>query len=81
MHTAAVITVSDRSYAGQREDASGPCVAQLLEQAGHPARLPAGNAGFPGGEERGEEDELAPFRQVDIGLPIGGIVAQRAVEK
>ena len=35
MLTAAVITVSDRSYAGQREDASGPCVAHLLEQSGY----------------------------------------------
>lgn len=35
MLTAAVITVSDRSYARQREDASGPCVAHLLEQAGY----------------------------------------------
>lgn len=34
MFTAAVITVSDRSYAGERPDASGPCVAELLQQAG-----------------------------------------------
>lgn len=35
MFTAAVITVSDRSYAGERPDASGPCVAELLRQAGY----------------------------------------------
>ena len=35
MFTAAVVTVSDRSYAGERPDASGPCVAELLEQAGY----------------------------------------------
>jgi molybdenum cofactor synthesis domain-containing protein len=31
---AAVITVSDRSYAGQRADASGPLLAELLEELG-----------------------------------------------
>lgn len=35
MFTAAVITVSDRSYAGERPDASGPCVAELLRQVGY----------------------------------------------
>jgi len=35
MLTAAVITVSDRSYAGEREDASGPRVAELLTQGGY----------------------------------------------
>lgn len=35
MFTAAVVTVSDRSYAGERPDASGPCVAELLQQAGY----------------------------------------------
>lgn len=32
--TAEVITVSDRSHRGQREDLSGPAVAQALQQAG-----------------------------------------------
>jgi molybdopterin adenylyltransferase len=32
--TAAVITVSDRSHRGEREDLSGPAVSQLLRQAG-----------------------------------------------
>ena len=35
MFTAVVVTVSDRSYAGERPDASGPCVAELLQQAGY----------------------------------------------
>lgn len=33
-YTAAVITVSDKGYAGQREDTSGPALAELLEQKG-----------------------------------------------
>ncbi len=35
MLTAKVITVSDRSFRGEREDASGPAVKALLEQAGY----------------------------------------------
>ena len=33
--TAKVITVSDRSYRGEREDAGGPAVKALLERAGY----------------------------------------------
>lgn len=33
--TAKVITVSDRSYRGEREDVGGPAVKALLEQAGY----------------------------------------------
>lgn len=33
-YTAAVITVSDKGYAGLREDLSGPLIAELLEQNG-----------------------------------------------
>lgn len=32
--TAAVVTVSDRSYRGERPDAGGPCLQELLEQYG-----------------------------------------------
>ena len=35
MFTARVITVSDRSYRGEREDAGGPLVRGLLIQAGY----------------------------------------------
>ena len=35
MVTARVITVSDRSYRGEREDAGGPAVKALLERAGY----------------------------------------------
>jgi molybdopterin adenylyltransferase len=33
-YKAAVITVSDRCFAGKREDKSGPAVTQMLEEAG-----------------------------------------------
>jgi molybdenum cofactor synthesis domain-containing protein len=35
MYRAAVITASDKGYAGQREDTGGPLVAQLLKDAGY----------------------------------------------
>lgn len=35
MYTAQVITVSDRSFRGERPDGSGPVVRQLLEAAGY----------------------------------------------
>ena len=35
MYTAAVITVSDRSYRGEREDAGGPIVKKMLEDDGY----------------------------------------------
>ena len=35
MYTAAVITVSDRSYRGERADAGGPIVKQMLEDDGY----------------------------------------------
>lgn len=35
MYTAAVLTVSDRSFRGERPDGSGPLVASLLREAGY----------------------------------------------
>jgi len=35
MLTAAVITVSDRCFEGEREDLAGPCVADMLTDAGY----------------------------------------------
>lgn len=35
MYTAKVITVSDRSYRGERPDGSGPAVRRMLEEAGY----------------------------------------------
>ena len=42
---AAVVTVSDRSFRGERPDGSGPVVAELLAAAGVPG---GGAAGGPG---------------------------------
>ena len=35
LYKAAVLTASDRSFAGERPDAAGPLVARLLEEAGY----------------------------------------------
>lgn len=35
MYQAAVLTVSDRSFRGERPDAGGPLVAEILENAGY----------------------------------------------
>ena len=35
MYTAAVITVSDKGFAGEREDTGGPLVKEMLENAGY----------------------------------------------
>ena len=35
MYTAAVVTVSDRSFRGERPDGAGPLAASLLEAAGY----------------------------------------------
>ena len=35
MYTAAVLTVSDRSFQGQRADEAGPLAASLLEESGY----------------------------------------------
>lgn len=38
MYTAAVITVSDKGYAGERVDTGGPLTAELLKNAGYDVR-------------------------------------------
>lgn len=38
MHSAMVITLSDKGAAGAREDLSGPAVAQMLKDAGYDVR-------------------------------------------
>ena len=40
MFTAAVITVSDRSFRGERPDLAGPAVERLLRQAGYELKAP-----------------------------------------
>lgn len=41
MYHAAVLTVSDRSFRGERPDAGGPLVAELLKEAGYEVILTA----------------------------------------
>ena len=41
MYRAAVLTVSDRSFRGERPDAGGPLIAQMLRDAGYDVVLTA----------------------------------------
>ena len=35
----AIITLSDKGYAGEREDKSGPLVREMIERAGYEVKL------------------------------------------
>ena len=68
---AAIITLSDAGYAGQREDKSGPVIRELLEAAGyeivHTALLPDGVEPLAGELKRLCDGEIA-----DLVLTTGG---------
>ena len=70
-YTAAVVTVSDRSFRGERPDGSGPVVKDLLEGAGyeivHTALLPDGVEPLAGELKRLCDGEIA-----DLVLTTGG---------
>lgn len=67
MFTAAVLTVSDRSYAGVREDASGPQVRTMLQDAGYEVRQ---IAIVPDEQERIEKMLIAWADDQDIALVV-----------
>ena len=69
--TAAVITVSDRSAAGQREDLSGPAAVQILQEAGFEVLE---NIIVPDEEEQisAQLRRLADQRQVSLVVTSGG---------
>ena len=68
---AAIITLSDAGYAGQREDRSGPVIRELLEAAGytvvHTALLPDGMEPLASELKRLCDGDLADltFRELD----------------
>lgn len=69
--TAAVITLSDKGFAGEREDKSGPLIKEMLEEAGYNVietlLLPDEKAGLTRQLMR-----LADQRQVNLILTTGG---------
>ena len=69
--TAAVITLSDKGFAGEREDKSGPLIKEMLEEAGYKVietmLLPDEKAGLMRQLMR-----LADQRQVNLILTTGG---------
>lgn len=66
MYTAQVITVSDRSFRGERPDGSGPAVRALLEEAGYQV----GDAVIVPDEQPLIEEALIKAAQADIALII-----------
>lgn len=70
-YTAAVITLSDKGYRGEREDVSGPTIAKRLTEAGYAVEeqllLPDGETPL-----RSELMRLADQRQIDLILTTGG---------
>ncbi len=78
-YTAAVITLSDKAFAKEREDKSGPLICSMLESEGYEVRefllLPDGEAGL-----KKQLIRLADQRQLDLILTTGGTgFAQRDV--
>lgn len=69
--TAAVITVSDRSAAGQREDLSGPAAVSMLEEAGYEVLE---TLVIPDEEEQISRElaRLADQRQISLVVTSGG---------
>ena len=64
MYTAQVITVSDRSFRGERPDGSGPAVRALLEEAGYQV----GEAVLVPDEQPIIEQALIQAAEADIAL-------------
>ena len=69
--TAAVITLSDKGYAGEREDKSGPRACEMLKAAGYEV---IETLLLPDGEERLKKEliRLADQRQVNVIFTTGG---------
>lgn len=69
--TAAVITLSDKGYAGEREDKSGPAICGMLCEAGYEI---VETLLLPDGEEllKKELKRLADMRQVNVIFTTGG---------
>lgn len=69
--TAAVITLSDKGAAGQREDLSGPKIVQLLEEAGYDVKETLLLADDRAALER-QLIRLADQRQINVIFTTGG---------
>ncbi|MCI8560082.1 MAG: MOSC domain-containing protein [Dorea sp.] len=69
--TAAVITLSDKGYAGEREDKSGPEAVRMLKEAGYEM---IETLLLPDGREQLEKEliRLADMRQVNVIFTTGG---------
>ena len=71
VHTAAVITSSDRSFAGEREDESGPLMSEMLRSAGYEVTE---TVLIPDDEERAYEElvRISDEKKPDVLFTTGG---------
>lgn len=69
--TAAVITLSDKGYAGEREDKSGPKIVEMIEEAGYDVKE---TLLLPDGRDALEKQliRLADQRQINVIFTTGG---------
>lgn len=65
MYTAAVITISDKGFAGEREDTGGPLVCQMLREAGYDVSY---TALVPDEIEQIEAELIKSADELDIAL-------------
>ena len=68
---AAVVTLSDKGYAGEREDKSGPKIVEMLGEAGYDVKE---TLLLPDGREQLEKEliRLADQRQINVIFTTGG---------
>ncbi len=71
MYTAAVITVSDKGYAGERIDTAGPEMVRLLQEAGYSVEI---TALVPDEQEMIEAElcRAADEAKVSLAVTVGG---------
>ena len=67
MYTAAVLTISDKGSAGEREDLSGPAVREMLEGAGYET---VHTAIIPDEQKRIEGELIKCADELDIALVV-----------
>ena len=70
-YTAAVVTLSDKGFKGEREDTSGPCICEMVEEAGYRV---VERMILPDDQKTLEKEliRLADGRQVNLILTTGG---------
>ena len=67
MYTVAVITVSDKGFAGEREDTAGPAICEMLKEAGYEIRH---KSVVPDEQDQIENELIRCVDELDIALVV-----------